>query len=74
MNSRQPQSDHPQAVLIADDDPDIRHAWRDLLSSEGYTILEAADGGRRRMRCCCGPITLWSCWTCECPTCPAGTS
>jgi CheY-like chemotaxis protein len=44
VNSQQSQFDQPQAVLIADDDPEIRHALRDLLASEGYTILEAADG------------------------------
>jgi CheY-like chemotaxis protein len=33
-----------QAVLIVDDDLVVRQALRDLLASEGYETLEAADG------------------------------
>lgn len=33
-----------QAILIVDDDVVMRRALRDLLASEGYETLEAADG------------------------------
>lgn len=32
-------------ILFADDDPEIREVVRILLESEGYEVLEAADGG-----------------------------
>jgi CheY-like chemotaxis protein len=31
-------------VLVVDDDPGIRESIREVLSSEGYRILEAGDG------------------------------
>ncbi len=31
-------------MLVVDDDPDIREALRDTLTTEGYAIAEAADG------------------------------
>ena len=31
-------------ILFADDDPEIREVLRLLLCSEGYTVLEAANG------------------------------
>lgn len=31
-------------VLVVDDDPGIRESVREVLDSEGYRILEAADG------------------------------
>jgi len=48
-----------QRILIGDDEPDIRSLLRDLLESEGFTVLEArngnealsllADGGEERL-------------------------
>jgi two-component system response regulator MprA len=39
---------HPPAssrtVLVVDDDPGIRESVTEVLSSEGYRVLEAADG------------------------------
>lgn len=32
-------------ILIADDDPDIREVVRILLTSEGFDVIEASDGG-----------------------------
>jgi DNA-binding response OmpR family regulator len=34
----------PAAVLIAEDEPDIRQILHALLEEEGYTVLSAADG------------------------------
>ena len=31
-------------ILIADDNDDLRGMWRQLLESNGYRVLEAADG------------------------------
>ena len=31
-------------ILIADDNDDLRGMWRQLLESNGYHVLEAADG------------------------------
>jgi len=31
-------------ILIADDNDDLRVMWRQLLESNGYRVLEAADG------------------------------
>jgi CheY-like chemotaxis protein len=33
------------AVLVIDDDPDIRDALTDILESEGYSVAGAAHGG-----------------------------
>ena len=35
---------HPLRILLAEDDPDVRAALRELLGLEGFTILEADDG------------------------------
>ncbi|TMA22235.1 MAG: response regulator [Deltaproteobacteria bacterium] len=35
----------PNLVLVVDDDFDIREALSDVLASEGYRVLTAADGG-----------------------------
>jgi len=35
----------PDLVLVVDDDYDIREALSDVLASEGYRVLTAADGG-----------------------------
>ncbi|MCP3143099.1 response regulator [Pyxidicoccus xibeiensis] len=37
---------HP--VLVVDDDPDIREAVQDILSFEGYTVVQA-DNGREAL-------------------------
>lgn len=34
-------------ILIADDDPHIRELVRFYLEAEGYSVVEAADGGKR---------------------------
>lgn len=34
----------PQKILFADDDPEIREVLRLLLTSEGYSVIEAASG------------------------------
>jgi CheY-like chemotaxis protein len=41
-----PESSSPprSTVLVVDDDPGIRESIREVLSSEGYRILEAGDG------------------------------
>lgn len=33
-----------RAVLLVDDDPDIREGMRDILADEGYEMIEATDG------------------------------
>jgi CheY-like chemotaxis protein len=35
----------PDVVLVVDDDYDIREAMSDVLASEGYNVVTAADGG-----------------------------
>jgi len=35
----------PDLVLVVDDDFDIREALTDVLASEGYSVVTAADGG-----------------------------
>jgi CheY-like chemotaxis protein len=35
----------PRVVLVVDDDYDIREALSDVLASEGYSVVTAADGG-----------------------------
>jgi len=35
----------PDVVLVVDDDYDIREALSDVLASEGYSVVTAADGG-----------------------------
>src|SRR3954471_6637072 len=35
----------PDVVLVVDDDFDIREALSDVLASEGYSVVTAADGG-----------------------------
>jgi CheY-like chemotaxis protein len=34
----------PDVVLVVDDDYDIREALSDVLVSEGYSVVTAADG------------------------------
>ena len=35
-------------ILVVDDDAAMRETLRDLLEAEGYAIIEASDGPRRR--------------------------
>ena len=35
-----------QNVLVVDDDPDVVHALRELLSARGYRVMTAKDGGQ----------------------------
>jgi CheY-like chemotaxis protein len=34
-----------RAILVIEDDPDIRETYRDVLESEGYPVYTAHDGG-----------------------------
>ena len=34
----------PQAVLVADDNADVRELWRACLTQSGYAVTEAVDG------------------------------
>src|SRR5689334_626436 len=43
MSEPQPQAS-PRTVLVVDDDPGIRESVTEVLSTEGYRVLEAADG------------------------------
>jgi len=43
MSEPQPQAT-PRTVLVVDDDPGIRESVTEVLSTEGYRVLEAADG------------------------------
>jgi two-component system, cell cycle sensor histidine kinase and response regulator CckA len=38
------QKDQPQAVLVVEDDADVRRITREVLESSGYQTWEAADG------------------------------
>ena len=39
----------PGKILVVDDDPDVRMATRDFLSSKGYEVV-LAEGGREALR------------------------
>ena len=39
----------PGKILVVDDDPDVRMATRDFLSSKGYEVA-VAEGGREALR------------------------
>ena len=39
-----------RTVLVVDDDPGIRESVREVLSTEGYQVLEAADGAEALIR------------------------
>jgi PAS domain S-box-containing protein len=45
-------------VLVIDDQPEVRRVLRDLLTAEGYTVLEAADGPEGLARCAVEPVDL----------------
>jgi CheY-like chemotaxis protein len=34
----------PPTILVVDDDPDLRHALVELLTTAGYTVEQASDG------------------------------
>jgi CheY-like chemotaxis protein len=34
----------PQAILVADDNDDVRQLWRECLTLAGYAVTEAVDG------------------------------
>ncbi len=38
-------------MLVIDDEPQVRRVLRDLLTTAGYTVLEAADGAEGLARC-----------------------
>jgi len=42
---------HDARVLVLDDEPNVRSVLRDLLTEEGYIVLEAADGAEGLARC-----------------------
>jgi two-component system, NtrC family, sensor kinase len=45
MNQHEPNTTHePSTILVADDNIELREIARELLQSEGYTVLEAASG------------------------------
>ena len=48
-------------VLVADDDPVIRGNLALLLRSEGYRVVEAADG-LRAAEALADPPFRWPCW------------
>ena len=37
-------TDMPPAILIVDDEPDVRKVVRSVLEADGYQVAEAADG------------------------------
>ena len=37
-------TDQTQAILVVEDDPDLRAVHSEILSQEGYAVLTAADG------------------------------
>ena len=37
--------DSAHTILVVEDDPDVRRALTELLSSEGYKVAATADGG-----------------------------
>jgi len=39
-----------RTVLVVDDDPGIRESIREVLSTEGYRVLEAGDGAEALLR------------------------
>ncbi|KAA9004239.1 response regulator transcription factor [Paenibacillus spiritus] len=47
-----------RTMLVADDDPHIRSLLRQVLTGEGYQVLEAADGLEARERLEAAPVDL----------------
>jgi two-component system, cell cycle response regulator DivK len=37
---------YPQTIMVVDDSDDIRELLRDVLSSEGYNVVETKNGAR----------------------------
>ena len=46
------------SILIIDDDDSLRDALRRTLHKEGYTIMEAGEGGRGLKQLECQPVDL----------------
>src|SRR5262245_7795253 len=44
------QEERPCRVLVAEDEPDMRGVLAELLRSDGYTVIEAADGDQLAQR------------------------
>jgi CheY-like chemotaxis protein len=45
-------------VLVIDDEPDVLAVVRDLLTEEGYAVIEAVDGAEGLARCDAEPVDL----------------
>jgi GAF domain-containing protein len=45
-------------VLVIDDEPDVRDVLRDILTAEGYVVIEARDGAEGLARCEAEPVDL----------------
>jgi len=50
----------PKRILVIDDEQAVRHVLRDLLASEGYLVIEAADGaqGLNCLRATCPDVVI----------------
>lgn len=45
-------------MLVIDDEPDVLAVVRDLLTEQGYAVIEAADGAEGLARCDAEPVDL----------------
>lgn len=45
-------------MLVIDDEPDVLAVVRDLLTEEGYAVIEAVDGAEGLARCDAEPVDL----------------
>jgi GAF domain-containing protein/CheY-like chemotaxis protein len=45
-------------VLVIEDEPDVRDVLKDLLTAEGYVVIEARDGAEGVARCEVEPVDL----------------
>ena len=45
-------------MLVIDDEPEVRRVLTDMLTAEGYTVIEAADGAEGLARCALEPVDL----------------
>jgi DNA-binding NtrC family response regulator len=55
---RDAEPDPPARVLVVDDDPGVRYTLREILSSEGLLVDEAADGAEALLRYDAAPFPL----------------
>ena len=46
MSGAHPTTTEPKRILVIDDEQSVRRVLHDVLASEGYLVLEAADGLR----------------------------